>query len=143
MADRLLSHSPPKRRRRPPPSLTLEAPIVSCPQAAEAADAGGGGGALPVKGRRVGEDSAEAHHGRWWGTGWGCRAVRSWWPRPDALRWMAMRSWWHVLMRPSSPAADRGLVRSGPDWAVASATPATWCSVVCRLFLHYHFGWSD
>jgi hypothetical protein len=67
MADRLLSRSPPERRWRPPPSLTLEAPIVSCPQATEATDPGGG--ALPVKGRRVGEDFAEAHHGRWWGAG--------------------------------------------------------------------------
>jgi hypothetical protein len=31
----------------------------------------------------------------------------------------------------------------GHIWAVASATPGTWCNALCLLFLHYHSSRSD
>jgi hypothetical protein len=52
------------------PSQTVEALPLRPPP-----DAGGGGGALHVKGHRDGEGSMAAHHGRWWGEGWGHRVV--------------------------------------------------------------------
>jgi hypothetical protein len=108
---------PPKRRRRPPhpkPYNPLPLPI-SRPSGCRLLMAVAA--LFPL----INGGLKRAPRWRWWGAGWGHRAPRPWRPRPEALRRTVLTSWWGVLMRSLSPAADQGCVRSrtdlGPFWA--------------------------
>jgi hypothetical protein len=86
--------------------------------------------------------SVAAHHGRWWGVGrWlgmhggAAMAAEAWCTLADGDE--------ELVVRVDVVVISEGGPGPHSIWAVASATPATWCNALCRLFLHYRSGESD